>query len=96
MVIFRLLGLVLITAALMALGSDALRSLEAHEVQIRSLAEVWSLISQTSYDGFTAWVSGMSPSLATPVASVLAFPSWAVFGVVAIVIGGLIAVASRD
>lgn len=96
MVIFRLLGLVLITAALMALGSDALRSLEAHEVQIRSLAEVWTLVNPQSYDGFTAWVNGMSPSLATPVASVMAFPSWAVLGVVAIVIGGLITIASRD
>ncbi|MBI1262099.1 MAG: hypothetical protein GC184_10275 [Rhizobiales bacterium] len=96
MVIFRLLGLVFILAALMALGSDAMRSLEAQTVEIRSLGEFWALLNASSYETFTGWVSGMSASMSDPVMAILGFPSWAVLGAAGIIIAVLIAIANRD
>ncbi len=89
MFIFRLLGLILITLALMALGADVLKSLEAGAIEIRSLSSVWTLIHQASFDGFTVWVSATVPSASAPLGTVLAYPAWAVLGVVGIVIAGV-------
>jgi hypothetical protein len=90
MVLFRLIGLLLITLALMALGSDALRSLEAGKVQVRSLAELWGLLNQSSLDTFTGWVSAHAPAVSAPLATGFSYPAWAVLGVIGIVIAGLI------
>ena len=95
MFIFRLIGLLLITLALMALGADALKSLEAGAIEIRSLASLWSLIHEASYVGFTGWVSSTVPAAANPVTTVLSYPAWAVLGVVGIVIAGLIRLFRR-
>jgi hypothetical protein len=91
MVLFRLVGLLLITVALMALGADAMRSLEAGHIQIRSLSEVWSLVNPSSYDGFTAWSTAHVPGTVLPM--VMGYPAWAVLGVIGIVIAGLIRAA---
>lgn len=96
MVIFRLLGLVFILAALMALGSDAMRSLEAQTVEIRSLGEFWTLLHASSYESFTGWIGNMSASMSDPVMAVMGFPSWAVLGAAGIIIAGLIAIGNRD
>jgi len=96
MFIFRLLGLLLITLALMALGADALKSLEAGAIEIRSLASLWSLINEASYTGFTGWVSSTVPAVSNPLATVLSYPAWAVLGVVGIVIAGLIRLVRRS
>jgi len=93
MVLFRLLGLLLITLALMALGSDALRSLEAGSVQIRSLAELWALLSQTSLDAFLGWIAAHAAAVSGPLNMVFSYPAWAVLGVIGIVIAGLIRLA---
>lgn len=95
MFIFRLLGLLLITLALMALGADALKSLEAGAIEIRSLASLWSLINEASYTGFTGWVSSTVPAVSNPLATVLSYPAWAVLGVIGIVIAGLIRLFRR-
>jgi len=95
MFIFRLLGLLLITLALMALGADALKSLEAGAIEIRSLASLWSLINEASYTGFTGWVSSTVPAASNPLATVLSYPAWAVLGVIGIVIAGLIRLFRR-
>tara|TARA_R110000824_G_scaffold118960_14_gene272256 strand:- start:391163 stop:391450 length:288 start_codon:yes stop_codon:yes gene_type:complete len=95
MFLFRLLGLLLITLALMALGADALKSLEAGALEIRSLGEIWALVSQSTFDGFTGWVSTSVPAAAGPVTTVLSYPAWAVLGVVGIVIAGLIRLVRR-
>ena len=96
MFIFRLLGLLLITLALMALGADALKSLEAGAIEIRSLASLWSLINEASYTGFTGWVSSTVPAASNPLATVLSYPAWAVLGVIGIVIAGLIRLFRRS
>jgi len=95
MFIFRLLGLLLITLALMALGADALKSLEAGAIEIRSLASLWSLINEASYTGFTGWVSSTVPAASNPLTTVLSYPAWAVLGVIGIVIAGLIRLFRR-
>ncbi|MDO8422439.1 MAG: hypothetical protein Q7S99_09785 [Parvibaculum sp.] len=95
MFLFRLLGLLLITLALMALGADALKSLEAGALEIRSLASIWTLIHPASVDGFTSWVGATVPAASPPLATVLSYPAWAVLGVIGIVIAGLIRLIRR-
>jgi hypothetical protein len=95
MFLFRLLGLLLITLALMALGADALKSIEAGALEIRSLSALWSLVHQASYDGFTGWVSSTVPAVSGPLTTVMSYPAWAVLGVIGIVIAGLIRLVRR-
>ncbi|MDO8290411.1 MAG: hypothetical protein Q7T44_14450 [Parvibaculum sp.] len=95
MFLFRILGLLLITLALMALGADALKSLEAGALEIRSLSALWTLVHQASFDGFTGWVAGTVPAVSAPLAKVMSFPAWAVLGVTGIVIAGLIRLIRR-
>lgn len=92
MVIFRLIGLVLIAAALMVFGADVLRSLETGEVSINSFAEVWALLDErlgaASLDGFKGWAEATLPAAAWDpgVVSVLSYPAWAVLGVLGIIV----------
>ncbi len=96
MVVFRLIGLLFIVAALMALGSDALLSLENGEVTMRSFSELWALIHEGSRDAFTSWAdSGAPEGLKGPIDTVMGFPAWGVLGVIGIVLAGLIALLRR-
>lgn len=96
MVVFRLIGLLFIVAALMALGSDALLSLENGEVTMRSFSELWALIHEGSRDAFTGWAgSGAPEGLKGPIDAVMGFPAWGVLGVIGIVLAGLIALLRR-
>ena len=55
-VLMRLIALVLIVAALMLLGADAVTSLEkGGEITVRSLDLVWSLIDPGSLAAFKDW-----------------------------------------
>jgi len=96
MFLFRLIGLLLITLALMALGADALRSLEAGAVQIRSLATLWTLIHQASFDGFTGWVAATVPAVSGPLTTVMSYPAWAVLGMIGIVLAAIIRLTRRS
>ena len=91
MFIFRLIGLIFIAAALMVLGADGIQTLEAGEVKIRSLGELWTLLHQASLDSTNAMVAESLPGfLADPgFSSLLTFPSWAVLGVIGILIAFL-------
>ncbi|MEQ9143096.1 MAG: hypothetical protein RLO08_01935 [Parvibaculaceae bacterium] len=91
MIIFRLIGLIFIAAALMVLGADGIQTLEAGEVKIRSLGELWGLLHPASLDSANAWAAETLPGfLADPgFTSLLTFPSWAVLGVIGIVIAFL-------
>lgn len=92
MIVFRLIALVLIAAALMVFGSDALRSLESGEVAISSFAQVWGLLDESlgtaSLEGFKSWAEATLPASAWDpgVVTVLSWPAWAVLGAVGIVI----------
>jgi len=91
MIIFRLIGLIFIAGALMVLGADGIQTLEAGEVKIRSLGELWGLLHQTSLDATMAMATESLPGfLVDPVfTSLLTFPSWAVLGVIGILIAFL-------
>ena len=92
MIVVRVIGLILIIVALMALGSDALRSLEHGEVVIRSTSELWTLLNPASYDWFAGWLKDGAPTgMVGPINSILSYPAWAVVGVVGVVIAGFAA-----
>ncbi|MDO8839166.1 MAG: hypothetical protein Q7V31_09570 [Parvibaculum sp.] len=96
MVVFRLIGLLFIITALMALGSDALLSLEEGAVKMRSFSELWVLLNQGSHDWFAGWVdSGAPEGLVEPIKTAMSYPSWAVLGVIGIVLAGLLALLRR-
>jgi hypothetical protein len=94
MVVLKLLGLIFIILALMALGADGLRSLELGQIEIRSLTDVWTLLLPGSYESFVNWGS-FPTSLVSARNAVLGFPAWAVLGVVGIVIAGFVRVIDR-
>jgi len=91
MIIFRLIGLIFIAAALMVLGADGIQTLEAGEVKIRSLGELWTLLHSASLESTNAWAAeALPPMVADPgLTSLMTFPSWAVFGVIGIIIAFL-------
>ena len=96
MVVLKLLGLLLIILALMALGADGLRSLELGHIEIRSLAQVWTLLLPDLYTSFIGWSNSAFPTgLITVRDAVFGFPAWAVLGVLGIVIAGLVRLADR-
>ena len=96
MIVVRVIGLILIIVALMALGSDALRSLEAGEVVIRSTSELWTLLNPASHDWFMEWVTNSAPEgVVGPVKAVMSYPAWAVVGVLGVVVAAFAALLDR-
>lgn len=96
MIVVRVIGLVLIIVALMALGSDALRSLEAGEVVIRSTSDLWTLLNPGSHDAFMGWVQDGAPEGAvSPIETVMSYPAWAVVGVLGVVVAAIAALFGR-
>lgn len=96
MFVVRLIGLLFIITALMALGSDALLSLEAREVTMRSFNDLWGMLHEGSRDGFNAFAGESAPEgLQGPLAAVMAFPAWGVLGIIGIVVAGLAALLRR-
>ena len=64
-VLMRLVSLILIVAALMLLGADAVASLErGGELTVRNLGTVWGLIHPASLSHFKDWVQHKIPFLA--------------------------------
>ena len=83
----RLVSLVLIVAALMLLGADAVTSLErGGELTVRSLGTVWAIINNDGLLHFKNWVQHYLPFLAQGVYSALALPGWAVTGVIGVIL----------
>ena len=78
----RLVGLILVVLGLMLMGADLITSLEkGGQITVRSLDQVWHLVSPTSDAAFKAWVNHTLPTwLAGLVGTVLGFWSWAVLG----------------
>ena len=91
MVVFRSIGLIFVALALMALGADGFKSLEAGEIKIQSFGEVWGVLYQPSLDAFLAWGGEhLPPIVMDPVlSSIMSFPAWVVFGVIGIIIAFL-------
>lgn len=86
-VLMRLLSLILIVAALMLLGADAVTSLEKQgDVTVRSLGVVWGLFNQGALDAFKSWVQNHAAFAAQFVYSALALPGWGVAGVLGVIL----------
>ena len=68
-VVMRLISLILIVAALLLLGADAISSLErGGELTVRSLNTVWGLLDPASLDGFKGWVQTWLVHMRSPAA----------------------------
>lgn len=92
MIIFRFLALVLIVAALMVLGHDAIASLQGSDasgemgVQMLSLTGLWDLLDAGSRQSFLDWANATNPTLGSVSATVLTWPAFAVLGVIGVVL----------
>jgi hypothetical protein len=85
-VFMRLLSLILIVAALLFLGADAVSSLErGGELTVRSLDVVWNMIAPHSLLAFKSWIQNNAAFMAQGVYSSLALPAWAATGVLGVI-----------
>jgi hypothetical protein len=87
-VLMRFISLVLVVAALMLLGADAITSLEHRgQIDVRSLETVWALFDKGAVDAFKAWDAARLPGfLATAIFNLLALPGWGVTGVIGVIL----------
>ena len=86
-VFMRLISLILIVAALLFLGADAVSSLErGGELTVRSLDSIWGMVNAGSLLGFKSWVQNHAGGVAQGVYSSLAMPAWAVTGVIGVIL----------
>jgi hypothetical protein len=86
-VFMRLISLILIVAALMLLGADAVTSLEkGGELTVRSLGVIWALLDPGHLILFKSWVQNHLPAMAQGVYSFLALPGWAATGVLGVIL----------
>ena len=85
-IFMRLVSLILIVAALLFLGADAVSSLErGGELTVRNLNAVWGMIDPQSLAGFKSWVQNHAVFMAQGVYSSLALPAWAATGVLGVI-----------
>lgn len=88
MIIWRVIGWLFITLALIALGTDILGSLATQSIDITPLGQHWFDIHRSSLGLLQAVIQRyVLPELWDPVIqTVLLGPTWAVFGVLGIVL----------
>jgi hypothetical protein len=85
-IFMRLLSLILIVAALLFLGADAVSSLErGGELTVRNLDAIWGMLHPHSLTGFKSWVQNHAAFMAQAVYSSLALPAWAATGVLGVI-----------
>jgi hypothetical protein len=86
-VVMRLVSLILIVAALLFLGADAVTSLErGGELTVRSLDTIWDMVNAASLQASKSWVQNHAAFMAQGVYSSLAMPAWAITGVVGVIL----------
>ena len=86
-VFLRLISLILIVAALLFLGADAVTSLErGGELTVRSLNAIWTMLDPHGLDVFKSWVQNHAAFMAQGIYSSLALPAWAVTGVIGVIL----------
>lgn len=85
-VFMRLLSLILVVAALLFLGADAVSSLErSGELTVRNLDTVWGMLAPHSLAAFKSWMQNHAAFMAQGVYSSLALPAWAATGVLGVI-----------
>ncbi len=86
-VLLRLISLILIVAALLFLGADAVTSLErGGELTVRSLDAIWATLDPHGLEAFKSWVQNHAAFMAQGIYSSLALPAWAVTGVIGVIL----------
>jgi len=86
-ILMRLIALIMIVAALILLGADALTSLErGGDITVRSFGVVWATLNPASLTHFKDWVQHYLPFMAQGVYSALTIPGWGLIGVVGVLI----------
>jgi hypothetical protein len=87
----RFLSLALIVTGLILLGADAITSLDkGGEITVRSIEQVWALLTPGGADGFKAWAEhAFPPGVAQGIETVLGLPGWAVTGVLGVILNFL-------
>ena len=85
-VFMRLVSLILIVAALLFLGADAVSSLErGGELTVRSLDAIWGMAAPHGLAQFKSWVQNHAAFMAQAIYSSLALPAWAATGVLGVI-----------
>jgi hypothetical protein len=85
--VFRLLGLLLLAGGFIFLVYDGARSIADQTLRLTRLGEFWNDINQASQQTFRIMVEGVSPWLWDSAAKfVLNQPTWAVLGVVGVLL----------
>ena len=97
-VILRLVSLVLVVAALLLLGTDAISSLEnGGKIIVRSLDQVWTMLDKPGVEAFHAWLTRHLPALlAHGIDAIFTLPGWAATGVPGIVLAFLFGRRTAD
>ena len=89
-VVLRLLSLLLIVAALMLLGADLITTLESRHFTVRSLSVAWGLLDKGGPEAFLAWADRVLPAMiAGWLKTILGLYSWAVLGLIGVVLAFL-------
>jgi len=97
-VVLRLISLILVVAALMLLGADAVTSLEnGGKITVRSLDQVWGLFDHGGNEAFHAWCNAhLWAFLTKGVNAVTGLPGWAATGVPGIILAFLFGRRTAD
>jgi len=89
-VALRLASFFLIAVALILLGADAVTSLDkGGEITVRSIEQVWAVLSPGSILSFKAWMEHAMPAGAHGVETVLTLPGWGITGVLGVLLNFL-------
>lgn len=83
---FRLIGLLLLAGGFVFLVYDGARSIADQALRLTRLADVWNDVNQASQRAFQASVDAHAPFLNGLLRLLLDQPSWAVMGVIGIVL----------
>jgi hypothetical protein len=85
--VLRFISLLLIVAALMLLGADIISTLEKNgQFTVRSIEQVWAMLSKSSVDGFKAWLEHTMPTpMPSWIEAILRVPAWGFVGVLGVI-----------
>jgi len=92
MFIFRVISLVLIAAALMLLGADALTTLDAQAVEpgsFRTLTQALNLVSAGLADSLVTWSDNSLGFASSAVGPIMGAPAWIPIGVLGLILAFL-------
>jgi hypothetical protein len=85
--VFRLIGLMCLAAAFILVIYDGMKSMASNAVSLTSASEFWDMMQSTGTQDFQKLVESYVPALwDTVMVPLLSAPSWAVLGVVGILL----------